>query len=141
MDWYSRYVLSWRLSNTLGADFCIECAKEALSIGKPDIFITDQGVQFTSNDFTRQLIDNQVQISMDGRGQVFDNIFIERLWRTVKYNNIYVQEYQTVSDARAGLREYFDLYNTERLHQSLNYRTPWEVYSGLDVPEPKLSTY
>ena len=140
MDWYSRYVLSWRLSNTLEADFCVECAEDALNTGRPDVFNSDQGVQFTSKDFTGQLLDKQIRISMDGRGRVFDNIFIERLWRTVKYSNIYVQEYQTVSDARAGLREYFDFYNTERLHQSLAYRTPWEVYSGLVVPEPKLST-
>jgi putative transposase len=135
MDWFSRYVLSWRLSNTLDADFCVECAEEALSTGRPDIFNTDQGVQFTSKDFTKQLLDNQVRISMDGRGRVFDNIFIERLWRTVKYNNIYVQEYHTVSEARSGLREYFNHYNTERLHQSLGYRTPWEVYSGIPLPE------
>lgn len=136
MDWYSRYVLSWRVSNTLDADFCVECAEEALSTSKPDIFNTDQGVQFTSKDFTHQLLDKQIRISMDGRGRVFDNIFIERLWRTVKYNNIYVQEYQTVSDVRAGLREYFGLYNTERIHQSLDYRTPWEVYSGIPaIPE------
>jgi len=141
MDWFSRYVLSWRVSNTLEADFCVECVEEALSIGKPGIFNTDQGSQFTSRDFTMQLMNNDVRISMDGRGRVFDNIFIERLWRTVKYNNIYVQEYHTVSDARAGLREYFDLYNTERIHQSLEYRTPWEVYAGLDAPEPQLSTY
>jgi len=131
MDWFSRYVLSWRVSNTLDADFCVECAEEALTISKPDIFNTDQGVQFTSKDFTGQLLNKQVRISMDGRGRVFDNIFIERLWRTVKYNNIYVQEYQMVSDVRVGLREYFGLYNTERIHQSLGYRTPWEVYSGL----------
>lgn len=134
MDWFSRYVLSWRLSNTLDADFCVECAEDALSTGKPDIFNSDQGVQFTSKDFTGQLLDNQVRISMDGRGRVFDNIFIERLWRTVKYNNIYVQEYHTLGDARSGLREYFNLYNTERLHQSLGYRTPWEVYSGIPLP-------
>jgi len=137
MDWFSRYVLSWRLSNTLDADFCVECAEDALSAGNPDIFNTDQGSQFTSKDFTKQLLDNQVRISMDGRGRVFDNIFIERLWRTVKYNNIYVQEYHTVSDARSGLQEYFDLYNTERLHQSLGYQTPWEVYSGIPLPERK----
>jgi len=133
MDWYSRYVLSWRVSNTLEADFCVECVEEALSVGSPDIFNSDQGVQFTSKEFTKQLLDRQIRISMDGRGRVFDNIFIERLWRTVKYNNIYIQEYQTVRDARAGLGEYFDLYNTERLHQSLDYRTPWEVYSGIPV--------
>ena len=131
MDWFSRYVLSWRVSNTLDADFCVDCVEEALTIGKPDIFNSDQGVQFTSNDFTQKLLDKQVRISMDGRGRVFDNIFIERLWRTVKYDNIYVQEYQTVSDTRVGLREYFGRYNTERIHQSLGYQTPWEVYSGL----------
>jgi putative transposase len=137
MDWFSRYVLSWRLSNTLDADFCVECVEEALSTGRPEIFNSDQGVQFTSKDFTRQLLDASVRISMDGRGRVFDNIFIERLWRTVKYNNIYVHEYHTVSDAQAGLQEYFDLYNTERLHQSLGYRTPWEVYSGIPHPARK----
>jgi len=127
MDWYSRYVLSWRVSNTLDADFCVECAEEALSVCKPAIFNTDQGVQFTSKDFTKQLLDNQVRISMDGRGRVFDNIFIERLWRTVKYNNIYVQEYDTVKDVRIGLGEYFEFYNTERIHQSLDYRTPYNT--------------
>lgn len=141
MDWYSRYVLAWRVSNTLEADFCVECIEDALSIGKPEIFNTDQGVQFTSKAFTQCLIDKQVRISMDGRGRVFDNIFIERLWRTVKYNNIYVQEYQTVTDTRVGLREYFGLYNVERIHQSLDYRTPWEVYAGLDMPVKRLSTY
>jgi putative transposase len=135
MDWFSRYVLSWRLSNTLDADFCVECVEEALSTGSPGIFNSDQGPQFTSKDFTRQLIENNIRISMDGRGRVFDNIFIERLWRTVKYNNIYVHEYHTVSDARSGLREYFDLYNTQRLHQALGYMTPWEVYSGIPLPE------
>jgi len=108
MDWFSRYVLSWRVSNTLEADFCVECVEEALTTGKPDIFNTDQGVQFTSKDFTQRLLDKQVRISMDGRGRVFDNIFIERLWRTVKYNNIYVQEYQTVSNARAGPRGFIN---------------------------------
>ncbi len=138
MDWFSRYVLSWRLSNTLDASFCVECVEEALSLGKPEIFNSDQGTQFTSKDFTQRLLDKHVRISMDGRGRVFDNIFIERLWRTVKYNNIYIQEYHTVSDTRAGLSEYFGLYNTERIHQSLDYRTPWEVYSGIpDIPGEK----
>ena len=120
MDWYSRYVLSWRVSNTLEADFCVECAEEALRIDKADIFNTDQGVQFTSKEFTEQLLNKQVRISMDGRGRVFDNIFIERLWRTVKYDNIYVQEYQTLRDVRMGLKEYFNFYNTERIHQALD---------------------
>lgn len=141
IDWFSRYVLSWRLSNTLEADFCVECIEEALSYGCPDIFNTDQGVQFTSKDFTQKLLDKEVRISMDGRGRVFDNIFIERLWRTVKYGNIYVKEYETVKDAREGLKVYFPNYNTERIHQSLGYRTPWEVYTGLDVKYVELSTY
>lgn len=141
MDWYSRYVLNWKLSNTLDADFCVECLQEALGTGKPEIFNTDQGTQFTSEAFTSRLLDEQVRISMDGRGRVFDNIFIERLWRTVKYNNIYVQEYSTLTEARAGLKEYFELYNTERIHQSLNYKTPWEIYSGLTWPESKNSKH
>ena len=141
MDWFSRYVLSWRLSNTLEADFCVECVEEALSYGRPDIFNSDQGVQFTSKDFTQKLLDKQVRISMDGRGRVFDNIFIERLWRTVKYGDIYVKEYETVKDAREGLKIYFPNYNTERIHQSLGYQTPWEVYTGLDVKYVELSTY
>jgi putative transposase len=131
MDWFSRYVLAWRLSNTLDASFCVECLEEALGYGKPDIFNNDQGVQFTSNEFTQKLLDNKIRISMDGRGRVFDNIFIERLWRTVKYGNIYVHEYPMMIDAKNGLRTYFNVYNTERLHQSLEYQTPWEVYSGL----------
>ncbi|MFA4889477.1 MAG: IS3 family transposase [Candidatus Omnitrophota bacterium] len=131
MDWFSRYVLSWRLSNTLDASFCVECLEEALKYGKPEIFNSDQGVQFTSTDFTQKLLDKKIRISMDGRGRVFDNIFIERLWRTVKYGNIYIQEYLTMIDARPGLGTYFNVYNTERLHQSLGYQTPWEVYSGL----------
>ncbi len=143
MDWFSRYVLSWRVSNTLEADFCVECLEGALEYGCPDMFNSDQGSQFTSNIFTQKLIDNKIKISMDGRGRVFDNIFIERLWRTVKYDNIYVHEYQTVTDVRQGLQEFFELYNMERLHQSLDYQTPWEVYSGLEfspsqIPHLKL---
>jgi len=138
MDWFSRYVLSWRVSNTLDADFCVECLDEALTIGKPDIFNSDQGVQFTSNDFTQKLLDKHIRISMDGRGRVFDNIFIERLWRTVKYDNIYVRDYQTVGETRSGLREYFGIYNTERIHQSLGYQTPWEVHSGLSGQAGKI---
>jgi putative transposase len=136
MDWFSRYVLSWRVSNTLEADFCVDCLDGAFEYGQPDIFNSDQGSQFTSKDFTKKLLDRHIRISMDGRGRVFDNIFIERLWRTVKYGNIYVQEYQTITDVRIGLKEFFDLYNTERLHQSLGYQTPWEVYSGLKFSPP-----
>lgn len=136
MDWFSRYVLAWRVSNTLDASFCVECLQAAFDYGRPEIFNSDQGSQFTSNDFTKVLLDKKIRISMDGRGRVFDNIFIERLWRTVKYQNIFVQDYQTVIDVRLGLKEYFEFYNTERLHQSLNYQTPWEVYSGIPfVPE------
>ena len=131
IDWFSRYVLSWRLSNTLDASFCVECLEDALGFGRPEIFNSDQGVQFTSADFTQKLLDNKIRISMDGRGRVFDNIFIERLWRTVKYSNIYVQAYPMMIDAKHGLGLYFNTYNTERLHQSLDYQTPWEVYSGL----------
>ena len=136
MDRFSRYVLSWRVSNTLDAAFCVECLEEALDYGRPDIFNSDQGSQFTSIDFTQTLLNKQIRISMDGRGRVFDNIFIERLWRTVKYGNIYVQEYQTIVDVRQGLKSYFNQYNTERLHQSLDYQTPWEVYSGLKFQTP-----
>lgn len=131
MDWFSRYVLAWRLSNTLDASFCVACLEEALRYGRPEIFNNDQGAQFTSIDFTQKLLDAEIRISMDGRGRVFDNIFIERLWRTVKYGNIYVQEYLTMIAAHNGLGKYFNVYNTERLHQSLNYQTPWEVYSGI----------
>lgn len=139
MDWFSRYVLSWRVSNTLEADFCVECLDDALKYGKPEIFNNDQGSQFTSKEFTQKLIDNNIRISMDGRGRVFDNIFIERLWRSVKYENIYVQEYQTIADVKEGLKDYFDFYNTDRLHQSLGYQTPWEVYSGIPFSPQKIS--
>lgn len=138
MDWYSRYVLSWRISNTLEADFCVECAEKAFDYGKPGIFNMDQGSQFTSKDFTQKLLANNIRISMDGRGRVFDNIFIERLWRSVKYENIYVQEYRTITDVRSGLKDYFNFYNTDRLHQSLNYQTPWEVYSGIPFSPQKI---
>jgi putative transposase len=105
MDWFSRYVLAWRVSNTLETSFCVACLQEALDYSKPEIFNSDQGSQFTSDDFTKILLDKKIRISMDGRGRVFDNIFIERLWRTVKYQNIYVQDYQTPLDVRLGLKE------------------------------------
>lgn len=136
MDWFSRYVLSWRLSNTLDASFCVECLKAALEYGKPEIFNSDQGVQFTSMAFIQVLLENKIKISMDGRGRVFDNIFIERLWRTVKHNNIYIMEYSTMTDVHGGLGTYFNRYNTARLHQSLDYQTPREVYSGLEFVPP-----
>lgn len=132
MDWYSRYVLVWRLSNTLEASFCIEALEEALSKGRPEIFNTDQGVQFTSAGFTSLLQGAEVRISMDGRGRCFDNIMVERLWRSVKYEEVYLKDYQQVRDAVLGLGDYFAFYNLERPHQSLGYRTPYEAYHGLD---------
>ena len=131
IDWYSRYVLSWRLSNTLETTFCLEALKSALEVNKPGIFNTDQGVQFTSTAYTNRLKEAEIQISMDGRGRAFDNIFIERLWRSVKYENIYIYDYQTVSELRVGLKTYFCFYNQERSHQSLDYQTPEMVYWGL----------
>jgi putative transposase len=128
LDWFSRYVLSWRLSISLDADFCVEALKEALRHGRPEIFNTDQGVQFTSGGFVGVLEDAKVKISMDGRGRVFDNIFVERLWRTVKYEEVYLHDYQTVADAREGLERFFPFYNDERLHESLEYRTPSAVH-------------
>lgn len=128
MDWHSRYVLSWRLSNSLEATFCVEALKDALSQGLPEIFNSDQGSQFTSEDFTSVLEDRGVSISMDGRGRALDNVFIERLWRTVKYEDIYLKAYETVDELYEGLCSYFLYYNLERSHQSLGYRTPAEVY-------------
>lgn len=128
MDWHSRYVLSWRLSNSLDVEFCVEALEEALERGRPEIFNTDQGAQFTSRDFTSRLEDASVAISMDGRGRALDNVFIERLWRTVKYEEIYLKEYATGADCYEGLKSYFRYYGHERRHQSLNRRTPWEVY-------------
>jgi putative transposase len=132
MDWYSRRVLSWRLSNTLDTDFCLEALEEALEHGKPEIFNTDQGCQFTSESFTSRLKEAGIKISMDGRGRVFDNIMIERLWRTLKYQDIYIRDYQTVMDLNAGLDTYFQFYNNERPHQSLEDKTPAMVYFGYE---------
>ena len=129
MDWFSRYVLSWRLSNTLESSFCVEALEMALEAKQPKIFNTDQGTQFTSEDFTGILKDREIAISMDGRGRYLDNIFVERLWRTVKYEEVYLHDYQTSGEAYLGLKKYFDFYNTERFHQSLDYRTPYEVYN------------
>lgn len=135
IDWKSRYVLSWKISNTLTTDFCVEALKEALTYGTPEIFNTDQGCQFTSEEFVKVLKDRKIQISMDGRGRALDNIFVERLWRSVKYENVYLKGYETIPDAEVGLREYFDFYNLQRHHQSLAYKTPWLVYSGLEVAQ------
>jgi putative transposase len=132
MDWFSRYVLSWDLSITLEKDFCIDALKRALLISKPEIFNSDQGPQFTSDDFINALEEINIRISMDGRGRFYDNIFVERLWRSVKYEEVYLHDYRTVLEARDGLGSYFDLYNKERPHDSLNNQTPFEVYYGLE---------
>jgi len=129
IDWYSRKVLSWRLSNTMDAGFCIDCLEAAIkAYGTPEIFNSDQGSQFTSDAFTEVLIQNGITISMDGRGRALDNIFVERLWRTVKYEEVYLKQHGTVPDLLLGLTQYFQFYNQERWHQSLDYKTPDEVY-------------
>jgi putative transposase len=128
MDWYSRYVLSWRLSNTLTGSFCSEALDEALHRARPEIFNSDQGSQFTADAFTSRLEVAGVAISMDGRGRAIDNVFIERLWRSVKYEEVYLKEYTDGWDAEASLSSYFRFYNEERIHQSLGYRTPGDVY-------------
>jgi len=127
IDWYSRYVLSWRLSNALEASFCIEALEEALEKGTPDIFNSDQGSQFTCKDYTKVLLQNKIKISMDGKGRALDNIFVERLWRSVKYENIYLRNYETVLELKNGLHEYFPFYNNKRYHPSQKYKTPKEV--------------
>ena len=128
IDWYSRYVIAWRLSNTLDGSFCLEMLEEALSRGRPDVFNTDQGVQFTATAWTGRLIEAGVKVSMDGKGRCLDNVFVERLWRTVKYEDIYLRCYEGVPELQRGLARFFGYYNQERLHQSLEYRTPAEVY-------------
>jgi putative transposase len=130
MDWYSRYVLAWRLSNHLEGTFCCEALDAALTISQPEIFNTDQGCQFTSDAFTSRLLARNIQISMDGRGRALDNVFVERLWRTVKYEEVYLREYVDAIDARTSLRRYLRFYNQARRHQSLDRRTPAEVYFG-----------
>lgn len=128
MDWFSRYVLAWQLSNTLDGYFCLAVLRQVLQQAKPEIFNTDQGAQFTAHDYTAYLEQAEVRISMDGRGRALDNVFIERLWRSVKYEDIYLKDYATVPALEAGLSHYFQLYNHERPHQSLDYRTPAEVH-------------
>ena len=128
LDWYSRYVLAWELSITLEADFCVSVLERALATQRPEIFNTDQGVQFTSAQFQAPLLAAQVRVSMDGRGRAFDNIFVERLWRSVKYEEVYLKDYRTVSEARQGLQRYFPFYNEQRFHQALDYRTPQNVH-------------
>jgi len=127
-DWYSRYVISWKLSEVLENNFCIQALKEALETAVPEIHNSDQGVQYTAENYTTILKEKEIQISMDGRGRCMDNIFTERLWRTVKYENIYIHDYQNIEEARTGLTEYFQFYNHRRIHQSLNYLTPAQIY-------------
>ena len=128
IDWYSRYVLAWELSIRLEADFCVSVLERALATQRPEIFNTDQGVQFTSAQFQAPLLAAQVRLSMDGRGRAFDNIFVERLWRTVKYEEVYLKDYRDVPEARQGLGNYFRFYNDQRIHQALDYRTPKSVH-------------
>jgi putative transposase len=128
IDWYSRYVIAWRLSNTLDGSFCLEMLEEALEGGRPEVFNTDQGVQFTASAFTGRLEAAGVAVSMDGRGRALDNVFVERLWRSVKYEDIYIRGYETVPELSVGLGRYFVFYNEERPHQSLGYETPAVVY-------------
>jgi putative transposase len=128
MDWFSRFVLSWSLSLTMEMDFCLEALDRALRRGRPEIFNSDQGSQFTSEKFTGKLEARKVAVSMDGRGRCFDNIFVERLWRSLKYEEVYLKDYASVAEARAGIAGYFQFYNHQRLHQSLDYRTPAAVY-------------
>ena len=128
IDWYSRYVLSWSLSNSLDGRFCLETLEEALRGGKPEIFNTDQGVQYTANSFTGRLESVGVLVSMDGRGRALDNVFVERLWRSLKYEEVYLKDYRSVAELVSGLTSWFRFYNEERPHQGLKYRTPAEVY-------------
>jgi putative transposase len=128
MDWYSRYVLSWRLSNTLEGSFCLAALEEALELGKPRIFNSDQGVQFTGLEFTGRLEAEGIAVSHDGRGRALDNVFVERLWRSVKYEDVYIKDYGSVVELETGLTEYFQLYNDHRPHQNLNYQTPASVH-------------
>ena len=131
MDWFSRYVLAWEVSVTLESSFCISALDWALQRAQPDIFNTDQGSQFTSSDFTSRLLDRDILVSMDGRGRALDNIFVERLWRTVKYEEVYLRDYRNVSEAIDCLTSYFHFYNQRRIHQALDYRTPEAVYLGV----------
>ncbi|TWT34790.1 IS3 family transposase [Blastopirellula retiformator] len=130
MDWFSRYVLSWRLSNSMDVEFCVAALDEALDQGTPEIFNTDQGAQFTSRQYTDRLKSSAIEISMDGRGRALDNVFIERLWRSVKYEDIYLKHYESGADCQKGLTRYFKFYSHERPHQSLGNRTPWAVHTS-----------
>jgi len=131
MDWHSRYIVSWRLSNSMDTSFCTEALEDALAQGTPGIFNTDQGSQYTSSDFTKILKQKEVAISMDGKGRYLDNIFIERLWRSLKYEEVYLKAYEDIKESRVSIAEWIRFYNFERPHQSLNYSTPWEVYQEI----------
>jgi len=134
MDLYSRYIVSWKICNTLEADFCCEALREALERGNPEYFNTDQGAQFTSRDFTSILQEKKIKISMDGKGRVIDNIFIERFWRTLKYEEVYTKSYETIAECKQSIGEYIRKYNSERLHQSLGeYDTPLEAYRQMQI--------
>jgi len=133
MDWFSRYVLSWAVSITMDVDFCLEALDQALEVARPEIFNTDQGAQFTSNDFTGRLVAAGILMSMDGRGRALDNVFVERLWRTVKYEEVYLKDYETPREAIQGLGTFFVRYNEWRQHQALGYQTPASVYFGSSV--------
>jgi putative transposase len=128
MDWHSRYVLAWRLSNTMEVGFCLEALEEALSKGRPEVFNTDQGSQFTSEAFTGLLLEQGIQVSMEGNGRFTDNIFVERVWRSIKYEEVYLKANQNGSEARVGIGAYLDFYNQERPHQALGYQTPGAVF-------------
>lgn len=143
IDWYSRKVLAWRLSNTMDSSFCIEALEEACeNYGIPEYFNSDQGAQFTSEEFTQQLKKRGVKISMDGKGRAIDNIFTERLWRTIKYENVFLRGYQSMMEARIGLQEYLDFYNRERIHASLGYRTPDTAYfTNEEIAHITVGTY
>jgi putative transposase len=130
MDWFSRFVLSWSLSNTMEASWCVDTLKRALGMGTPELFNTDQGSQFTSDGFVGTLTDAGIRVSMDGRGRALDNVYIERLWRSVKQEDVYLRDYANVRQARAGIGAYFEFYNHTRIHQSLAYKTPWAAYTG-----------
>ena len=136
IDWFSRYVVGWAISITMEVDFCVEALTNALGRGKPEIFNTDQGSQFTSGSFTGILEAGGIAISMDGRGRVYDNIFVERLWRSLKYEEVYLKEYTTVREARSSIEGYFRFYNLDRLHQALGYKTPYQIYAGTRTHGP-----
>jgi putative transposase len=137
IDWHSRFILAWRLSNTLDSTFCTDALQDSFTYGLPKIFNTDQGSQFTDKDFTDILKNCGVEISMDGKGRCMDNIFVERLWRSLKYEEVYLKAYDSVAEARAGIAAWIEFYNFERPHQALGYRTPWEAYCNKPKPSPQ----